>query len=144
MKYSESLENLDKFCIYDLFIDLIVIMEKLNDNPCALAIVLQGNHSHDVAGIFGSQENNISDGKRSLFNNTQILNPSIYDVLLLVLTRVPGELVTKNKNCSRFLTGYTLEINWVQHRALRVDNYSTLTDYPCDENFCHDFKMDAS
>ena len=41
-------------CIYDLFIDLIVIMEKLNDNPCALAIVLQGNHSHDVAGIFGS------------------------------------------------------------------------------------------
>ena len=38
---------------------------------------------------------------------------SFHDILLLVLTRIPWELVTKNKNRSGFLTGYPLEINWV-------------------------------
>ena len=77
MKYSESLENLDKCCICDFFIDLIVIMEKLNDNPCALAIVLQGNHSHDVSGIFSSYVGKQHQWWKALIIINQILNPSM-------------------------------------------------------------------
>ena len=84
-------------------------MEKLNDNPCALAIVLQGNHSHDVAGIFGSYVGKQHQWWKALI----IITQSFDDILLLVLTRIPRELVTKNKDRSGFLTGYPLEINWV-------------------------------